>query len=354
MYSKRVFNGGYVCGVRMGSGLSAMLGIVALCLAAAGCDSRSGSSNSNTVGTEQNPAKAFDITKPTVEIRIGAILMQQDQFFRSNEQGMKDSVNQFGGNVTTQNAGGELDKEIAIVDAFITQKVRAIVVSPLNSKGSVNALKKAHDAGIRIITYNNSLDADFPACTISSDQYELGASSGRAARDYVQEKLGGKARVALIGFASQLPEQGAARLKGFKDEITQLPGVEIIAEQDAWIAPKATEVVSELLAKKPNIIWGANEGATVGAVTAVRNAKKKKIAVFGTDVSKQIIKMLQSKDGILKAVTGQRPREMGRQAMEVAIRAAKGKSIDTKKVIPAELFTREEKAKLAAYLKTLD
>ncbi|MBK8267308.1 MAG: substrate-binding domain-containing protein [Planctomycetes bacterium] len=260
MCSKSVSIGFFIRGVRMGSMLSAAFAVVVLFLAATGCDSRSGGSGSNAVGTEQNPAKAFDITKPTVEIRIGAILMQQDQFFRSNEQGMKDSVNQFGGNVTTQNAGGELDKEIAIVDAFITQKVRAIVVSPLNSKGSVNALKKAHDAGIRIITYNNSLDADFPACTISSDQYELGASSGRAARDYVHEKLGGKARVALIGFASQLPEQGAARLKGFKDEITQLPGVEIIAEQDAWIAPKATEVVSELLAKKPNIIWGERRG----------------------------------------------------------------------------------------------
>lgn len=335
--------------------ISAGILALGLCLSVGtGCDT-STKNKSKPVGTEENPAKAFDLQRPVTVVQIGAILMQQDQFFKSNEQGMKAAADQFGGTISIQNAGGALDKEISLVESFITQEMRAIVVSPLSSKASIKALKKAHDAGIKIITYNNSIEADFPVCTVSSDQKELGAATGRAARDYIEKKLKGKAKVALIGFASQLPEQGGARLEGFKQEVTMLPGVEIIAEQDAWLAPKAEEVVSELLAKKPDIIWAANEGATVGAVTAVKNAKKgKKVKVFGTDVSKQIIKMLQAKDGILLAVTGQRPREMGMQAMEAAIRAAKGKPIDAKKQIPGVLFTREEKAKLAQYLKSLE
>ncbi|MBX3396414.1 MAG: substrate-binding domain-containing protein [Phycisphaerae bacterium] len=319
-----------------------------LCLTVVGCEKKSET-------PAEAPAKAFDLTRPTVDIRIGAILMQQDQFFRANEAGMKAAAKEFGATMTAQNATGALDKEISLVESLINQQVRAIVISPLSEKASVNALKKAHDAGIKIVTYNNSIDADFPACTVASDQSEIGASTGRAVVEYVRKHRKGKANIAIIGFASQLPEQGNARLEGFKREIANLPGIKIVAEQDAWIASKAAEVVSELLVKKPDIIWGANEGATVGAVTAVRNAGKAgKIVVFGTDVSKQIIEFLMADDKILRAVTAQRPRDMGYLAMEAAIRASKGKSMDSKKVVPVELFQRGDDARLKAYLRSLD
>ena len=133
---------------------------------------------------------------------IAAILMQQDQFFRLNEEGMKDAATRLGIDLRLQNASGALDKEINLVETFIPQKVGAIIVSPLSSKASVPALQRAHGAGIQVVTYNNDLAADFPACSISSDQEALGAESGRAARRYIETKLGGKAKVALIGFVS--------------------------------------------------------------------------------------------------------------------------------------------------------
>ncbi|HWL94938.1 MAG TPA: substrate-binding domain-containing protein [Phycisphaerae bacterium] len=306
-------------------------------------------------GTFVATSLACDKSSAPKDARIGAILMQQDQFFRSNEQGMTDRAAELGVSLSAQNAAGALDKEISLIDAFIARKVSAILVSPLSSKGSINALRRAHDAGIKIITYNNSIDADFPACRIESDQTELGASTGRTARAYVEKNLGGKARVVLIGFSTQLPEQGGARQRGFRDEITKLPGVEIIAEQDAWLAPKAAEIVSELLTKNPDVIWAANEGGTVGSAMAVRNAGKAgTIAVFGTDVSRQLIEFLLADDGILVAVTGQKPREMGATAVDSAVKAVRGEAVEKSKTLPGELFHRAEPKKLRAYLKTLE
>src|SRR6185436_9063006 len=147
----------------------------------------------------------------------------------------------------------------------------------------------------------------------------LGSTSGRAARQFIEARLGGKARVALIGFASQLPEQGGARQAGFKEAIAGMPGVEIVAEQDAWTAPQAATVVSELLTKHPDVVWAANEGGTVGAVTAVLNAGKAgSVFVFGTDVSTQLVEFILADDGILQAVTAQAPVEMGKTAVESA------------------------------------
>jgi ABC-type sugar transport system substrate-binding protein len=293
---------------------------------------------------------ALAAKKPTV----GAILMQQDQFFRMNEEGMKAAANARNVSLRIQNATGALDKEISLIDTFITQKVGAILVSPLSTQASIPALKRAHEAGIKIITYNNSITADFPVCNIASDQAALGASTGVAAREYVEQELGGRAKLALIGFASQLPEQGGARFNGFKQEIQKLPGVQIVAEQDAWTAPQAATTVSEILTKQPDVIWAANEGGTVGAVTAVRNAGKiGRVAVFGTDISKQLTDFLLADDNVLQAVTAQKPFEMGKTAVETAADVLAGKPVEKSKVLQGVLFTRDRPDEVRAYQRQL-
>ena len=285
---------------------------------------------------------------------IAVILMQQDQFFRLNERGMKAAADRVGADLRVQNAAGALDKEIALLDTFMTQKASAILVSPLSMQASAPALRRAHERGITIITYNNGIAADFPVCNISSDQAALGSSTGRAAREYIEGKLGGKAKVALIGFASQLPEQGGARQRGFKGEIEGLTGVEIVAEQDAWNAPEAATTVSEILTKGPDIIWAANEGGTVGAVMAVKNAGKAgRVVVFGTDISMQLIEFLLADDGVLQAVTAQKPFEMGQAAVEAAVKVLNGEAVQKEVVLPGVLFTRVRPDEVRAYQKSL-
>ncbi len=285
---------------------------------------------------------------------VAAILMQQDQFFQLNEQGMRAAAEKLGVDLKVQNATGGLDREISIVDTYVAQRVGAIVVSPLSTQGSIPALKRAHEAGVKVITYNNSVAADFPACNVASDQAALGAETGRVVREYVEQKLGGKAKVALLGFASQLPEQGGARQAGFKQAIADMPGVQIVAEQDAWTAPQAATTVSEILMKHPDVIWAANEGGTVGAVTAVRNAGLTgKVAVFGTDISKQLADFLLADDGILHAVTAQKPFEMGSTAVETAVAVLKGESVAKNKTLPGVLFTRDRPEEVKSYQQRL-
>jgi len=282
--------------------------------------------------------------------KVGVLLMQQDEFFRLVKQGAEDAAEQRGVDLRIQNADGALDKEINLADAFITQRVDALLVSPLSKTSSIPALKRASEGGIHIITYNNGLDAAFPASNIESDQAALGASTGAYVRTFIRDRLGGKARIVIIGFTSQLPEQGGARVAGFKREIADVSGVEIIAEQDAWTAPRATTTVGELLIKDPTVIWAANEGGTVGAVTAVRNAGKAgEVFVFGTDISRQLVDFLLTDDDILQAVTAQKPYELGRAALDAAVDVIEGKPVEKTVVLPGELFRRDRPAEIEAY-----
>lgn len=285
---------------------------------------------------------------------IAAILMQQDQFFRLNENGMQAAAADLKIDLKVQNAGGAIDKEITLTESFTAQKVGAILVSPLSAQGSIPALRRAAGAGIKIVTYNNTVNADFVGAAIASDQVALGATTGQAARDFIEKKLGGKAKVAIIGFTSQLPEQGGARVRGFKQAIQSLPGVQIIAEQDAWEAPQAATAVTELLTKSPDIIWAANEGGTVGAVTAIKNAGKAgKCFVFGTDITNQLIDFLLAPDNILLAVTAQKPFEMGKAAVTTAVKLIHNEPVEKTQTLPGMLFTREKPDELRAYQQQL-
>jgi ABC-type sugar transport system substrate-binding protein len=277
--------------------------------------------------------------------RIAGIVFQEDQFFRLVLFGMRDAAKKNGLELLEANSDGKPDKEVQLINTYIAGNVDAIVISPLSEKASAAALTRAHEKGIAVITYNTTVEGDAASSFIESDQVDLGASTGRAARAYVEQKLGGKAKIAIISGRSQIPEQANMRIKVFEDEITKLPGVKIVADQDAWLAEQATKKVGDILTANPdvNIVWAANEGGTVGAVMAVRNAHKAgKVAVFGTDNSEQLSTFLLDDDGVLQAVTGQQPFEIGSKAVDAAAKVLRGEKPEAKISLPGVLLTREK------------
>ena len=292
----------------------------------------------------------------TSKPKIAGIVFQEDQFFRLILFGMRDAAEKGGAEFFAANSLNKPDKEMQLVNTYIARKVDAIVISPLSRKASQAAIKRANDKGITIITYNSTIDAAFPASYIESDQFDLGAQTGRAARKYIEENLGGKAKIAILAFKSQVPEQSNQRSDGFKSEVTKLPDVRIVAEQDAWLAEMAVKKCGDILTANPdvNIIWAANEGGTVGSVMAVKNAGKAgRVAVFGTDTSEQLISFLLSEDNILQAITGQRPYEIGSMAVEYALKALRDEPIEKKVSMPGILLRRDDPQGVKAFEKKL-
>ncbi len=277
--------------------------------------------------------------------RIAGIVFQEDQFFRLVLFGMRDAATRNGVELLEANSASKPDKEVELINTYIANSVDAIVISPLSARASVAALARAHEKGIIIVTYNTPVEGDLAASFVESDQVDLGASTGRAARAFIERTLEGKAKIAIISGKSQIPEQAMMRINGFKDEVLKLPGVSIVSEQDAWLAEQATKKVGDILTANPDvdIVWAANEGGTVGAVMSVRNAGKAgKVSVFGTDISEQLSNFLLDDDRVLQAITGQQPFEIGSMAAEAAVRVLKGQSVEKKSSLPGVLLTREK------------
>jgi simple sugar transport system substrate-binding protein/ribose transport system substrate-binding protein len=279
------------------------------------------------------------------KIKLACIIIQEDQFFRLVLFGMRDAAQQAGVELLEANSDNKPDKEIGLVNTYVARKVGAILISPLSAKGSVAALKLAYDQGIKILTYNTALGADFAAAHIECSPTYLGQQTGKAAREYIERNLGGKAKIAICAFKTAVPEQSNARTDGFKSEVGKLPGVEIVAEQDAWLPESAVRKVGDMLTAHPevNIVYAANEGGTIGAVLAVKNAGKAgQITVFGTDCSEQLLQMLQADDNVLQAITSQRPVEIGRLAVERALKVIKGEPVEKETFLPGILLSRAD------------
>ncbi len=285
-----------------------------------------------------------------------AILMQEDQFFRLCEMGIKTAAQQQGIQLSVMNSFGAVDKEMDIIDTSIARGVKAIVIAPISPESSVASLRRAAEKGISIIVYDNDLKADFCKSAIRSDQTGLGKATGEYARKFIETQLGGQAKLALIEYMALSSETSGIRTSGFKSQLEGLPGVQIVAEQDAWLAPQATDVVESLLTAHPeiNVIWAANEGGTVGAVKAVINTGNAgKVHVFGTDISEQIADMLLAGDGVLKAVTGQKGYDIGFSAMNAAVKALKGEPVERHVEMPGTLYTRDNPESVQAYRQQL-
>ncbi len=281
------------------------------------------------------------------KLTIAGIIFQEDQFMRIIHIGMRDAAKAYGAELLEANSYNKPDKEIELVNTYITRGVDGIAITPLSASASVAALKRAHDKGIKVVTYNSPLNADFQVSYINSSQTELGTGSGKAARAYIQEKLKGKAKikVATLGFKALLPEISDERVNGFLNQIKDLPGVEVVAQQDAWLTEDAIKRAGDIITANPDIdiIYGANDGGTVGSVMAVKNAGKSgQIAVFGIDASEQIADFLLSSDGILQAVTGQQPYLMGYMSVEYLVKSIRGEPVNKTVIVPGKTLVRAD------------
>ena len=99
-------------------------------------------------------------------------------------------------------------------------------------------------------------------------------------------------------------------------------------DENGEIKDSADQRAQALIDRHPEVrlFWSANESGTESLVTALRRKfPGGGVRVWGTDVSPSIREMLHSPDGILQAVTGQDPLEMGKRATAAVLAALVGR-----------------------------
>ena len=267
------------------------------------------------------------------DIVVAGIVFQDDQFMNMLTKGYQDAAADAGVKCLTDNTQNDQAKEVELINTYLAQGVDGVAIAPLSSDASVAALKAADEQGMKVaITNINLTNAPFIVGGFTSDDYTNCQLVGQVAAQILKEHYGDKTlKIAVVQFASLLPEISGNRVKGYLDAL-DAGGIkyEVVADQDAWMQDTALATADAIITANPDLdaIIAVNDGGTIGSAQAVVNAgKSEQIMVFGHDGSEQIASMLLDDANPLQAVVAQDPYGQGYNAMSVLIKAIKGEDV---------------------------
>ncbi len=280
------------------------------------------------------------------EPRVALVLKTlNNPFFIDMQRGAEEAAEKLGVRLVVQAAERELDveKQLQIIENLIQTRVDALCVTPSGSKEIVPAIAKANQAGIPVIIVDTKVDPEALgsrriATFIGSDNYE----GGRVAGNYILENLEGTAKVAILeGIPGH--ETGDNRLRGFRDAVADAPGVEIVASQPAnWERDQGFNVFQNILQAHPGIdtLFACSDLMALGALEAIEAAGKTgSIRIIGFDALPEARQAIR--EGKMLASVAQFPAEMGRRAIESAVKAIRGEELPDAEPVQIQLITRQ-------------
>lgn len=263
---------------------------------------------------------------------IGVTLLTRGHlFYRDLEQGMRDAASRDGYTLLVTSAEFDLGKQAAQIEDFVSRKVDAIVVCPVDSRGVGPSIRKANGAGIPVFTADIAAEDGEVACHVASDN----VAGGRLAGEFLAKAIGEKGSVAIVGQPAITSVQD--RVAGFKEAIGKHPGVVLVAEVNGQgVRDRSLEAASDVLQAHPDLagLFGINDDSALGALDAARQLKRPGVAIVGYDATPPALDAIRGGTQ-LKADVVQFPGKIGAATIERIRDHFEGKPVP--KIVPVEV-----------------
>ena len=191
------------------------------------------------------------------------------------------------------------DEQIAAAKKFVTDEVDYLLLSAAGTSGWDSVLQDAKTAGIKVILFDRTIDADASLyeASIVSDMRKEGdtAMAWLVAQNLPEYKI--IHIQGVMGSSAQVGRSGAL------DDTAKAKGWTIVTQQTAeWNAEKAQQIVQAVIDKgdKFNVIYAENDDMAKGAVAALDKANISHgvggdVIVMGYDCNAWALKELLAK-----------------------------------------------------------
>jgi inositol transport system substrate-binding protein len=241
--------------------------------------------------------------------------------------------------VTYVDAQNDANKQLSQVENFISQKVSAIAIVPVDTVSIVDMVDRANKANIPIIVVNRQYDSvDKATAYVGSESLKAGLLE----TEEVAKLLGGKGNIGIMN-GQMGQEAQIKRTEGTKQVVSKNPDMKVVLEgTGSWDRAKGMALMENWLnsGQKINAIVSNNDEMAIGAIMAAEAAGKSKDIVFaGVDATPDALEFVKS--GKLQVTVFQNAAGQGQGALETAIKAAKGEKVEKFVYIPYELVTKD-------------
>ena len=287
------------------------------------------------LGSALAPAHAQEAESYTVALIPG---LTTDAFYITMRKGAQAAADALGVELVFQ-GGPEFNPtvQVPVLDAVIARQPDAILIAPTDTTQLVEPLRRAHDAGIPVITVDTFIgngqyqtgagEADFPLSYIASDNILGGRMAARALASAIGET--GKVYVSNVNPGISTTDQ---REEGFKLEMSEnFPDIEVLETQfNENDANNAASQLQAMFARNSDLkgVFGANLFSAIGAANGVQQAGQTgNIKVVAFDAPTSIVDNINS--GLVDVAIAQHPAEIGYFGVVSAYAHLTGQSIPT-------------------------
>lgn len=231
-------------------------------------------------------------------IKVGIINNDPNEsgYRTANDKDMKEMFTEANGYEASFAYSLKNDEQITAAQKFIQDGVDYLLLSAADTAGWDSVLKDAQDAGIRVILYDRTIDAD-PSLYEASIVSDM-AKEGQTAVDWLKsQELSEYNIIHLQGVMGSAAQQGRT---GALDEAVANDGWKLVTQQTAeWNAEKAQQIVQSVIdsGESFNVIYAENDDMAKGAVAALDKANishgvGKDVIIMGFDCNKWALEEL--------------------------------------------------------------
>ncbi|MDX3527256.1 substrate-binding domain-containing protein [Streptomyces sp. ID05-39B] len=279
-------------------------------------------------------------SNPKVGLALSTL---NNPFFVQIQSGAKAEAKKLGVDLTVTDAQNDASQQANQLQNFTSSGYDAIIVNPVDSDAAGPAVRAADKAEIPVVAVDRGVNKATTNTLVASDN----VAGGELAAKTVAEKLGGTGKIVIL--QGQAGTSAAReRAEGFAKGLKAFPGIQVLAQQPAdFDRTKGLDVMSNLLQAHPDVqgVIAANDEMALGAIKALGSKAGKSVQVVGFDGTPD--GMTAVTNGTLYASVAQQPSELGRIAVDNALKAFQGKKVAEMVKVPVKVVTKENVADFA-------
>jgi ribose transport system substrate-binding protein len=285
----------------------------------------SGNNVANTSGHAEGPEK-------TSKLKVGyAVPDQTMPFFSRSIEDLKEFVEkEQGGELLVASAGMDVNKQINNIENLLASRIQVLVVCPVEPKALEDSLKKAQEAGIKVVGLASDELKNVDTILTASNKM-MGTLVGERISKWINEKLGGNAEVGLMLLTtnSGLTERGIALEEAIKKNS---PNVKIVSKQEALSVADAQKVAENMLTANPNmqVIAAIEDYMALGAYEAAKAAGRAKgdFLISGSGGIPEVLAKMKETGSVLRVTLDMGAESSKKSLVDSILKLYKGEPVE--------------------------
>jgi ribose transport system substrate-binding protein len=287
---------------------------------------------SGAIALSQSPSGAADatvtiavFTKNTTNPAYSAFRLAAEQIGQATGAKIVHFVPREPDNVVEQKA---------MVEQVLKDRPDAVVFIPVDDVAMIEPVKKLNDAKIPVVLAANPLPGNF-VTFVGADDFAIGYREARTLFDH----LGGKGKIVILEGTAGAPTN-RERLRGYKQALTEAPGIEVLASgRGNYQQADGKQVMAGFLKGHPQIdaVLCANDSMALGALDALKEANRTAV-VIGINGILPAVKRIET--GEMLASVDFNMFKIGCIATRAAVRYLRREPVPDKVMLPAEVIDK--------------